>query len=111
MAKNAKKGTKKAKKPRRQPDLPAMEGPGVEQKQIIEIDEIADEYVVARDERMAQLEKEVAAKARLKAVMVKHTLKVYDYDGYIVEIEPGEETIKVKKKKTPREELESGEDD
>lgn len=101
MGKKAKKKSK-----RKQPDLPAMQGPGVEEKQIDEIDEIASEYVKARDERMALLEQEVASKSRLKTAMDKHNLKAYKFDGLIVSIEPGEETIKVKKIKSADEESE-----
>lgn len=89
----------KRKSKRKQPELPAMKGKGVESVQIDEIDDIAQEYVGARDERMAILEKEVAAKARLKTAMDSHGLKTYKFDGLLVTVEPGEEVIKVKRLK------------
>lgn len=103
--------TKPKKSPKRkQPDLPAMDGPGVEKKQIKEIDTLAEEYVGHRDDRMGILKKEVDSKTRLKGAMEKHNLKAYEYDGYTVVIEPGEDEIKVKKKKTAKEELEDEQD-
>lgn len=88
---------KRKKSKRKQPDLPAMSGPGVEDVQIPEIDDVAGEYVQARDSRMAELAKEVEAKGRLKTVMDKHKLKSYKFDGLIVSVVPGEESIKVKR--------------
>lgn len=86
-----------------------MKGPGVEDVQIPEIDDVAGEYVQARDSRMAELAKEVEAKGRLKTIMDKHKLKSYKFDGLIVSVVPGEETIKVKKIKDI--ELEDGNND
>lgn len=109
-------GTKRAKAPkksrRKQQELPEMNGPGVEPVQFDDIDEIASEYVKKRDERIVLLGQEVDAKRRLKSAMDKHTLKTYEYDGYIVCIVPGEEVLKVKKaKKTAVEIQDDGGDD
>jgi hypothetical protein len=105
----AKKTKKNKRSKRKQPDLPAIEGPGISDDSIPEIDDVASEYVAARDTRMAELAKEVEAKGRLKAIMDKHSRKVYKFDGLIVSIVPGEETIKVKKIKDI--ELEDGDAD
>lgn len=96
---STKRAKPRKKSKRKQPDLPEITGPGVAAVQIDEIDNLAEEYVDVRDRRMALTKEEVPAKAALKAAMDKHSLKVYEYDSVIVEIEPGEDTVKVRKAK------------
>lgn len=87
------KGKRKGKK---QPDLPAMKGPGVEQVAIPEIDDAAEEYVEWRDKRCAISPKEVEAKKKLIKLMKDHKLTTYMFDSKVVTVVPKEETVKVK---------------
>lgn len=75
---------------------------GMEPPSIKEIDRAAERYVDIRDERMALTPVEVKSKDALHALMKKHELKTYEFDGYIVSVEPSEETVKVAKKKEPK---------
>jgi hypothetical protein len=74
-------------------------------ERIREIEAVAEMYVTARDERMAQLESEVKLKERLVKVMKKHNLETYSFDGYMVELTHVEaaDEIKVKKKRAVKE--------
>lgn len=51
--------------------------PGMERQTIQEVNDAAEAYVDARDERMALTEKEVTAKDALIRAMQKHELTVY----------------------------------
>lgn len=73
---------------------------GMEPPVIKEIERAADRYVEARDERMRLSETEAEAKELLTAVMKKHELTVYNYDGKDVFVENAE-TVKVRKHKEP----------
>ena len=77
--------------PKKAPELPGMERKGVKQ-----IEDAAEEYSELRDKRMALLEKEVAAKAKLIDVMHKHECTVYRYDDIVVQLLPTEK-VKVRK--------------
>lgn len=96
MAKKSK--TKKQKLPKRprQADLPSVEGPGISVPHIAEIEDIAEQYVSVRDQRMVLTTQEVEARGRLATVMHNHNLTRYPYDGKIVICEPGKEKLKVK---------------
>jgi hypothetical protein len=79
-------------------------------KTIKELDEAADDYVVKRDERMERQKPEKDAKALLMALMLKHNLKQYVFDGKMVFIEPGEPTVKVKDLKVEKDDSDPEED-
>lgn len=76
-----------------------MKIPGTEPKTIKEVNDAAEAYVDARDERMKKTEKEVEAKEALVAVMKKHDLQVYKDDDaeppLIVTLTPGVDKVKV----------------
>jgi hypothetical protein len=76
--------------------------PGMERKVNKDIEKLADQYVDARDERMAMLEKEVAAKVKLMSAMKSAGMTSYEFeeDGelIIVDLVMAEETVKVKKR-------------
>ncbi len=82
-----------AKKPK-QGYLPDMAPPNVPA-----IERAADDYVEARDARMAAMEPEAEAKKLLTALMKKHNLTTYEYDSRVVTL-AGEPEVRVKKKKT-----------
>lgn len=69
-------GKKKGKK---QPDLPAMKGEGVEQPNIPDIDDAIQEYQTVRDKRMKLTPIEVEAKKKLMALMKHHGVVRYNY--------------------------------
>lgn len=98
MATKTKRKPGRPKKERvKQGYLPDMAPPSIK-----EIDRAAESYVTVRDERCALSPEEAKRKDFLHSLMKKHDLTVYEYDGHIVTIEPGEETVKVKKKKEPK---------
>ena len=78
--------------------------PGTERKVHKDVRDAAETYREVRDERMELTEREVEAKADLMAAMKKHGLQKYvDEDAEIeAEIVPGEETVKVRKWKAPK---------
>ena len=90
----SKAATKKAK----QEDLPGMEN-----RQIPDLDEAAREYAEGRDERMEMTRKEVELKTNLIEMMHKHKKKTYIYDGIEIELVPEGEKVKVKVRKEKEE--------
>lgn len=91
----AKAKPKSPKAPRvKQGFLPDMAPPSVPA-----IEKAADDYVEARDARMAAMEPEASAKKLLTELMKKHGLSTYEYDSRIVTL-AGEPEVRVKKKKT-----------
>ena len=85
-------------------ELPGIEGPGVAQPRIPEIDRLVDKYVKARDFRMEQTKHEVAAKAELITALHAHGEAlatpegdiVYRYDDLVVTLATGKEKLKVR---------------
>lgn len=75
--------------------------PGTEPPRIKEIDDKANEYRKLRDKRMKLGMEEGELKTELLDLMHKHELKSYSVlDSNIdVMLEPGEETVKVRKRK------------
>jgi hypothetical protein len=73
--------------------------PGMERKEIPEVNDAAEAYVEARDKRMALTEKEVEAKDALLTVMTKHKLQVYKDESasppLVVTVLQGEAKVKV----------------
>jgi hypothetical protein len=97
--------SKKAKSTKKQPDLPAMSGPGVAQPHLPKIDEKAAEFVEARDKRLAAAEKEKRLMDELATVVHAHADKlgvnpkgeiIYRFDNLIVIVKPGKEKVAVK---------------
>jgi hypothetical protein len=71
---------------------------------IKEIEDVASNYVEARDRRQSLLADEVKLKERLIKVMKKNELTTYNFDGYMVELDHvDEDVVKVKKKRAARE--------
>lgn len=70
---------------------------------IKEIENLAGDYVEARDRRQALLADEVDLKGKLMSAMKRHKLETYSFEGYMVEIVHEEETVKVKKKRAAKE--------
>lgn len=107
-------GKKRAKTPkktkRKQTDLPGVEGPGVSEPHVPEIEDIAEQYVDVRDRRMGLTKQEVEARGRLATVMHNHNLTRYTYDGKVVICEPGKDKLKVRTVNGP-EDLEDGDED
>ena len=89
-------GTKNKPRGKRQADLPAMLGKGVEKPSIAEIDEAAEEYMKWRDKRMAITPEEVQSKKTLLELMLKHKLDTYEFDDKVVTVERKPETVRVK---------------
>jgi hypothetical protein len=73
-----------------------------ERKAVKEIEKAAEEYVIARDARMAASKPEKEAKDKLLAAMNKHKLKLYEFEDedenhFKCEITVEKEKLKVKK--------------
>jgi YD repeat-containing protein len=90
-----KRAAKPKKSKRKQTDLPGVEGPGISEPHVPEIEDIAEQYVDVRDRRMALTKQECDAKGRLITVMHNHNITRYTYDGKVVLCEPGKEKLKV----------------
>ena len=75
---------------KKQKELPGMEKPSIE-----DVERAADEYVDARDKRMALTKQEVETRDALIAAMRAHKIKSYEYDGRLVTLEA---TAKIKVK-------------
>lgn len=97
-----------AESPTEEPVAPRarqLEIPGAERPKIKDIEVAAEEYVIARDRRMKQTEKEVEAKNQLTALMHAHAEEIgrdeagglsYRYDDMLVTLRPKDEVLKVK---------------
>lgn len=84
--------------PRRRPKQQTI--PGIDIN-VPEIDEAASEYVMFRDARMQNLEKETEAGEKLLMLLKDHKIKVYSYDGKTVSIEEVEK-VRVRTKKAEK---------
>ena len=60
--------------------------PGFEGKSIKEVEDAAEDYVEARDSRMAKQKIEKDCHDRLMLLMGKHKLSAYEYDGKTVAV-------------------------
>jgi hypothetical protein len=102
MAKAQTPKTRKPREPRaRQGHL---EGEGFP-KHVAELEIAAEEYVQARDARMAELETEVEKQLVLLGLMLKHGFKNYEYDGKIITLNDVQK-VSVRKKKAEKESAE-----
>src|SRR5262245_53088685 len=72
--------------------------PGMERRDLPEIEQAAERYRKVRDERCALSKKESEAKASLIAVMMKAGRSFYSYNGLTVELS-NVENVKVKSSK------------
>lgn len=78
---------------RKQQHLDGMAPPSIP-----DIDAAAESYADLRDQRMALLQREVAAKQSLLGLMKQHKQSTYrTADGIDVTVESKEETVKVKR--------------
>jgi hypothetical protein len=73
--------------------------PGMEERAIKPLEEIAAQYADIRDRRMALSEEEVALKTKAIQLMHKHKKTEYRHDGIEILLVTGDETVKVKVKK------------
>jgi hypothetical protein len=83
--------------------------PGMEDRSIRALEEVASEYADIRDRRMALLQEEIELKGRAMRLMKKHGKSEYRRDGIEILIVPGEESIKVRVKKVSDDEGDSAE--
>jgi hypothetical protein len=83
--------------------------PGMEPVTIPEVHAAIEEYVSARDQRMALTKLETEKKAHLLKVMKAAGIPAYNVDGHQAEIETGEETVKARLDPVEAEEAEEAE--
>jgi hypothetical protein len=90
MAKKTEKKGASSKKPPQKAKQLKLPAEGMSRKRIPEVDDAAEAYRVARDERMAHTKVEKEKKAKLLETAKKHGIKVYvfeDEDGEELEVE------------------------
>jgi hypothetical protein len=97
--------TRKSKSNGAATELPHMKGKGVERIAIRQIDVCIDDYVEARDTRMAHTTREVAAKRALIDALNEHADKLskdktgaitYHYGDMVATLKHGKEALKVR---------------
>jgi len=81
--------------------------PGLDDRVIQPLEDIAASYADVRDRRMALNKEEAELKTAALALMHKHGKTVYSHDGIEIRLEPGEETVKVKIQKKADEDEEA----
>jgi len=84
--------------------------PGLDDRVIKPLEDIAAAYADVRDRRMALNKEEAELKTAALALMHKHGKTVYRHDGIEIQLEPGEETVKVKIQKKADEDEEADDD-
>ena len=82
---------KEAKKRPKQDDLPGMEN-----REIKDLNDAAMEYAGIRDERQALTLQEVGLKSKILSLMPKHKMSDYVFEGIEIHIIVEEEGVKVK---------------
>ena len=80
-----------AKKKAKQADLPGMEN-----REIKELNDAAEEYASIRDERQQLTVQEVGLKAKVLSLMHKRKMNDYVFNGIEIHVIMEEETVKVK---------------
>ena len=85
--------------------------PGMEDRAIRALEEVAEKYADIRDQRMQLTEDEHALKQHAMALMRKHGKTIYKHNGVEILIVPGEDDIKVKVKKAEDAKHDDGDDD
>jgi hypothetical protein len=81
--------------------------PGTEPPSFPAIDSAAEEYVAARDDRMARLKEEIKCGDKLLALMKEYSLESYSFDGCDVVLD-SKTKVKVSRKKDAED---NGDDD
>ena len=71
----------------------------LENRELMDLEAAAIEYVENRDERMAALKEEVKLKEKVLDLMKKHKKTTYAHGGITIEVVPVDEKIKVKVQK------------
>jgi hypothetical protein len=83
--------------PRTNPTQPDL----IDHRAIKPLEDVAVAYADIRDRRMALNREEADLKEKALALMHKHGKTVYRRDGVEITIEPTDEVLKVRVKKTP----------
>jgi hypothetical protein len=82
--------------------------PGMEDRAIKPLEDVAGEYANIRDERMDLTQREHALKSLALKLMKKYEKTIYRHDGIEITVVPGEDDVKVKVKKHDDTEAETG---
>ena len=98
----------KTKRSKKQPDLPAMTGAGVESVDYPEINAAADQVMELGTQRSNVSSALKTAKGTLREMMHSHKLTCYEFDGKVVTLKPKDETetVVVRKKDDDETEVE-----
>lgn len=78
--------------------------PGMEDRQLDDLEQAATSYAGIRDQRMELNKEEIELKGTLLTLMKKHGKETYKHDGIEINIVHEEETVKVKVAKEKEEE-------
>jgi hypothetical protein len=73
--------------------------PGMEDRGIKALDDVADNYADIRDERMDLTRREHELKVLALKLMKKHDKTIYKHDGIEITVIPGEDDVKVRVQK------------
>lgn len=82
--------------PRKQDDLPAMTGPGVEQPKFKDLDRLGDKFIEIRDEKAALATKLGEVEKKIADCMAEHSLLKYQFSDQEIVLKPGKNHIKIK---------------
>lgn len=81
--------------------------PGLENRAIKPLEQIAAAYAQVRDQRMELNKEEASLKLQALKLMKKFDKVIYKHDGIEIRVVPGEETVKVKISKTDDEDADA----
>jgi hypothetical protein len=70
--------------------------PGMEDREIEELQAAGEHYASIRDRRMKLTEEEVELKKEVRTLMIRHGKKTYRFGKVEIDLVPGEEKVKVK---------------
>lgn len=70
--------------------------PGMEDRELTDLEDAARNYVAVRDRRMALTDQEVDLKGVLLNAMHRHKRVKYHRDGILIEVKTEKETVRVK---------------
>lgn len=82
--------------PKKQEDLPAMEGPGVAPPKFKDLDRLGDKFIDVRDQKAALAEKLGDIEKQIAEKMVEHGMGRYKFSDQEIILKPGKTHIKIK---------------
>lgn len=97
--------------PKKQEELPGVEGPGVSQPKFKDLDRLGDKFITLRDEKAELATKLTKVEGDIIDCMTGHGLTTYKFSDQVMLINPGKTHVKIKTVKVRGEEPEPDEED